>query len=154
MAICEKDCFNCPHPDCINDAFGLEDRKAHKRIDALLRDQTPRQKKIAAYNAAYYAEHKDEIAAYNAAYYAKPKDATAANQVREYRKERGLTQREFARICGVTHAAVSHWELQRVPVPDFVRAMVGAEKEKSAPGVWGPGDGGPACGPVNQTPVG
>ena len=134
MTICDKDCFNCPHPDCINGELDLEDRKAHKRIDALLRNRTPQQKKVAARKAAYYAEHKDEIAAHKAAYYKKPKDAIVANRVRQYRKERGLTQLAFARICGVTRAAVSHWELQRVPVPDFAQAMVGAEKEKSAPG--------------------
>lgn len=58
-AVCNHDCFNCPHPDCILDRLTYEANRD----------------KIAARNRAYYEVHRDELAAKHRAY------------MREYRKK-------------------------------------------------------------------
>lgn len=35
--ICDKDCFNCPHPDCINDKLEIEDYRALDEMEKDLR---------------------------------------------------------------------------------------------------------------------
>lgn len=36
MPICDKDCFNCPYPDCINDAMDADDYAEARGRDKLL----------------------------------------------------------------------------------------------------------------------
>ena len=50
---CEHDCFNCPHPDCINDRLEADDFKTdYDEVDRLKRLASER-------NARYRATHKE-----------------------------------------------------------------------------------------------
>lgn len=55
-AVCNHDCFNCPHPDCILDRL-----TAHAYYEA-------NKDKIAAKNRAYYEANREELAAKHRAY--------------------------------------------------------------------------------------
>ena len=87
VVICNKDCFNCPFPDCVNDD-GL-DWNGYK--DARARDKlfrTPEEKKLAAKQRAYREANREEIAAKKRAYYEANREAYNA-YMRDYmRKER------------------------------------------------------------------
>ena len=60
-AVCNHDCFNCPHPDCILGRLTAQDYDAQREAEKLLR--TPEQRKIAAKQRAHYEANRDEIAA-------------------------------------------------------------------------------------------
>ena len=65
MSVCNRDCLNCLHPDCIFDGMTAEDyREIKERETNMLFPKTQKQKRIAAYKKAYYAENKERIAAY------------------------------------------------------------------------------------------
>ena len=82
--ICNGDCFNCIHPDCIRDDIRPEDyqfaRNAEKEY--LI---SPEQKKLAAKQRAYRKANRDEIAAKQRAYREANRDEIAAYQ-RAYRE--------------------------------------------------------------------
>ena len=65
--ICNKDCFNCPYEDCINDEMDHEDYR-----EAAVRDRelamTPKKRERAAYQKAYYEANREKIAAGKKAY--------------------------------------------------------------------------------------
>lgn len=100
MAVCNKDCFNCPFDDCINDAMDAEDRR-----QSLLRDLLTLPKEKAAVrlrNRAYVAEnraavrqscrdywarHRDEINARRRARYGAPRQQEAIAYQRQYYRE-------------------------------------------------------------------
>ena len=99
------------------------------RADSLPRAEVNRRRKIAAYKKAYYEANKDEIAAKQKAYREANKDEIAAykkdfydsamqkngpcDALRAFRKEHGYTQRDIAKILGVSSQQVSHWETGR-----------------------------------------
>ena len=65
--ICNKDCFNCPYEDCINDEMDHEDyQEAADRDRELF--MTPEKRKIAAGKKAYYEANREKIAAGQKAY--------------------------------------------------------------------------------------
>ena len=68
MAVCSKDCFNCPFPDCVCDDLDAEDYRNAKEIDKLLHPQTKQQKKAAAQQRAYREANRDKVAAQKKAY--------------------------------------------------------------------------------------
>ena len=49
MAVCDKDCFNCPYDDCVLDELDAKDYAQTREIEgALLFPKTAAQEKIAA----------------------------------------------------------------------------------------------------------
>ena len=61
MAICNKDCFNCPFPDCVLDELDAEDYRKAKEVDDLLHPKTKQQKKAAAQQKAYREANRVNI---------------------------------------------------------------------------------------------
>lgn len=99
QAVCDRNCFECIHPDCILDAgpSAEEYREMAERDKRLIR--TPKQEKAYASQKAYYrahreqllekskryrAEHRDELVAYQRAHYAANRESRIAYQ-RAYR---------------------------------------------------------------------
>ena len=82
-AVCNNDCFNCPHPDCVLDELTAEDYAAQREAEKLMK--TPKQKKIAAKRRAYYEANREEIAAKRRAYREANREELAAKQ-RAYRE--------------------------------------------------------------------
>lgn len=145
MAICNKDCENCPFDDCINDEMDAQDYRDAAQRDKLC--MTERQKKMKAQNRRSYLKKKEEKLAYSRAYYRANKEKAAAYQKayraehrgqtnarnREYerrnrgaygQKQRilrierlalGLTQKQVAKILGVSPSAISQWERGVMP---------------------------------------
>lgn len=87
---------------------------------------------ISAYNKAYYRANRDMYKAYQKVYYkenkercsARKKARQAANRskllekqavIRILRNQHGLTQRDLARLSGVSQSVVSEWENGRTP---------------------------------------
>lgn len=99
--VCNMDCFNCIHPDCINDAMEAADyresralerdyispksRKEKQIADQKRARQEANKEKIAARSRAYYAANKEQILAQQHAYYAANKEMVNARS-REYYK--------------------------------------------------------------------
>ena len=85
--ICNGDCFNCIHPDCIRDDIRAEDyqfaRDAEKEY--LI---SPEQKKLAAKKRAYREAHLDEIKAKKQAYYEANRDEIAVKRRAYYEAHR------------------------------------------------------------------
>lgn len=99
MSICNKDCFHCPYPDCINETMDAEDyQESREREDALLRAEGKakiargkeyydnNRTKIAEKSRAYYASHREYFARYRAKYYAENRQRCLAYQ-RQYAKK-------------------------------------------------------------------
>lgn len=63
MAVCDKDCFNCPYEDCINDQMDHENyRESAAREKELF--MTPKKRKIAAGKKAYREANREKYNAY------------------------------------------------------------------------------------------
>lgn len=102
MIECNHNCLECPYPDvpdeCLEAALTWDEYKELDAIDKdIINPKTAKQKAVAAQQKAYREANKDKVAA-------QQKSIALA------RKARGMTQREFAAIVGVTQAAVSLWE--------------------------------------------
>ena len=96
LSVCNKDCFNCPFPDCVNDDLDHDDYKALAELDKEL-TSTPKKKKLAAANRAYREANKDKVAA-------------AQRVIKDVRARLGLSQRAAAAILGVSQPTLSLWE--------------------------------------------
>ena len=84
--VCNRDCFNCPFPDCVLETLEAEDYRMQREAAELLK--TPEQKKIAAKKRAYYEANRDEIAAKKRAYREANRDEIAAYQRAYYEANR------------------------------------------------------------------
>ena len=128
MSICNKDCFNCPYPDCINDCMDHEDYVEAAERDRELRS-TPEKRKLAAQQRAYREANREKLAAQKRAYYEANREKVAAQQriIRETRIAAGLSQATAANILGVTQATISFWErgLVRCDAAAVVQALHG-----------------------------
>ena len=97
--ICNKDCFNCPYEDCINDEMDHEDyREAADRNRELF--MTPEKRKIAAGKKAYREANREKIAAGQKAYREANREKIAAGKkaYREANREAyNRYHREYAR---------------------------------------------------------
>ena len=142
--VCDRDCFNCPHPDCIREDLTAEDYDAARALEKYIHPPTPAQRKIAAKKKAYREENREAIAAKQKAYYEENREAIAAKQkayreenreaiaakqgraLYDFRTEHGMTQTKLGRILGVSQPTVSLWETGAVPFDlDAVLAKAG-----------------------------
>ena len=94
--VCNKDCFNCPFPDCINDEMDHEDYVASAKRERELK-ATPKSKKVAAQQKAYREANREKV-------------FQRQREIAEVRKQMGLSQNEAAKILGVSQAMISFWE--------------------------------------------
>ena len=143
MSICNKDCFNCPYPDCINDCMDHEDYVEAAERDRELRS-TPEKRKLAAQQRAYYEANREKVAAQQRAYREANREKLAAQKrayreanrekvaaqqrvIRETRIAVGLSQETAANILGVSKATISFWErgLVRCDAAAVVQALHG-----------------------------
>ena len=131
--VCDRDCFNCPHPDCIREDLTAEDYAAARALETYVHPPTPAQIKIAAKQKAYYEENREAIAAKQKAYYEENREAIAAKQkayreenreaiaakqgraLYDFRTEHGMTQTKIGQLLGVSQPTVSLWETGAVP---------------------------------------
>ena len=86
VKVCNRDCFNCAFDECILEELEAEDYAEQRRIEReIVKPKSAKEKKIAAYQRAYYEANKDEIAAKKRAYREANKDEIAAKR-RAYRE--------------------------------------------------------------------
>ena len=83
MKICNKDCFNCPFEDYINDKMDYEDYVESANRDKDLRS-TSKSRKLAAQKKAYYEANRDKLAEYQKAYREANRDKIAEYQKAYY----------------------------------------------------------------------
>ena len=81
MATCNRDCFNCPHPDCILEELEAEDYAEQRRIEReIVNPKSQKEKEIAAKQRAYYEANREEWNAYLREYRRKRKEKANAQQ--------------------------------------------------------------------------
>lgn len=99
--LCDKDCFNCKLPDCINDDMDQDDRRESRERDllTLTREKATQRLKRQAYVEShreainrsareYRARHRDKINAQRRARYGCRQQAAVAYQRNYYREHR------------------------------------------------------------------
>ena len=95
MEKCNRDCFNCPYPDCINDEMTAEDYQ-----EALQRDRVTlnsnEKLKLNEKKRAYYAENRERRLAWQRDYYQANRDHIRAMRKAHYYANRAeeLTKRK------------------------------------------------------------
>lgn len=88
--VCDFNCFECSHPDCICDDFSRKEYVTDaeiNRIAGMTRSKTGLRKK--EYLRKYYSERKEYAKAYQKSYYEKNKE-----RIREKARERYWKNRE------------------------------------------------------------
>ena len=93
-APCNKDCFNCPFDDCINDEMDSEDYAEAAKRDNLIKDTPERQRRLAN-QRSYYCSHREEILAYEREYRQKNRELIRAKSRHQYREKRKAQQKEY-----------------------------------------------------------
>ncbi len=129
---CNRDCLNCPYPDCIDPPLSIGEYRDLEAVDKeILHQKTEKQRRALAYQKAYYEANKDRALAYQKAHYEANKDRIAASQKAYYeankdklgcqaaikvaRQKRNWSQEHLASQLGVTRTTLSLWELGKVP---------------------------------------
>lgn len=87
--VCNFNCFECPHPDCICDDFSRKEYVTDaeiNRIAGMTRSKTGLRKK--EYLRKYYSERKEYAKAYQKSYYEKNKEKIREKARERYRKNR------------------------------------------------------------------
>lgn len=99
MPICDKDCFRCPYPDCVNDAMDAEDYAEARGRDRLLKCPTGQGRRPDRSVEAQRREQMDRKNAYNRAWYAKNREAilTALRERRESDPEYAAQRKAYRR---------------------------------------------------------
>ena len=98
--VCNMDCLNCVFDDCINDTLTAADYRAARELDEFIRPKTRREKQIAARKREYREANREQIAA-------KQKCIAAL------RRKKGYTQRDVAKLIGVSRQLFALWEQGR-----------------------------------------
>lgn len=105
IPVCDRDCFNCQHDDCIQDGVSDEEVKASAALDREARTvkKDNRQRELAERQRRYYEQnkaaiaenqrryretHKDELAECQRRYYEQHKDELAEYKRRYYRRKK------------------------------------------------------------------
>ena len=82
---CNRDCLNCPYPDCIDPPLSIGEYRDLEAVDKeILHQKTEKQRRALAYQKAYYEANKDRALAYQKAYYEANKDRIAASKKAYY----------------------------------------------------------------------
>ena len=121
MGVCNHDCLNCIHDDCINDALTHADFMAEREIDLLSGavDPPKASRKLRAYKKQYRLDNKEKEDKYQREYYQehaeKKKAATrkwyqankerAAVYGREYREKNREYFKAYKRAYYQAHKA-------------------------------------------------
>ena len=73
--VCNEDCFHCPYPDCVRDDLTAATYAELATLEKTITNPpTLKQRKVAAYNRAYYEANKEKVAARQRAYRKANKD--------------------------------------------------------------------------------
>ena len=99
--VCNRDCFNCPFPDCINDVDTQEDIDAAERREQKIKDGWCRAERIARRQKEYRDEHREKAIESSRKYYATHKDHVKKKHAEWYQKnkERILAQQKAYRAA-------------------------------------------------------
>ena len=123
--------------ECLSAPLTYNEYKESDRLDSESRyeQKTDAQKKVAARNKAYREANKEEIAARKKAYREANRDKLADKQscIRTVRKSHGMRQSDLAQLVGVSHGAISAWELGTLPANWDKLCAVLPELEKYRP---------------------
>ena len=111
--VCNRDCLNCIHDDCICDDMTAADYAELRELDEYAMPKTRKQRAIAAYQKAYYEENRESIAAKKKAY-----------ALKMCRKSYGYTQRDLAARMNVSHQLISHLETARLNIELHLDALL------------------------------
>ena len=110
--VCNRDCFNCPFPDCVLETLEAEDYRMQREAAELLK--TSEQKKIAAKQRAYREANRDEIT------------AKQGRLLYDFRHEHGMTQTALGKFLGgLSQPIISLYETGAVPIPDHILEACG-----------------------------
>ena len=77
-AVCNEDCFHCPYPDCVRDDLTADTYAELALLENIINPPTLKQRKVAAYNRAYYEANKEKWREYRRRSRAKKKALAAA----------------------------------------------------------------------------
>ena len=91
--VCDRDCFNCPHPDCIVEDMSAEEYKACAQRDAENHSKSPKDAVRKSEDAhAWYMAHREKRLAYQKAYYYANRERILARQKKQ-KKEKTAARR-------------------------------------------------------------
>ena len=123
MPVCDKNCFACPFPDCINDAMDAEDYAESRGRDKLLQCPTGHGRRPDRSVEAQRREQMDRRNAYNRAWYAKNREAllTALRERRESDPEYAAQRKAYRR---------AHYLANRAEIIDRQKAYYRAHREE------------------------
>lgn len=102
--VCNRDCFHCPHPDCICDEETQDDIDAAERRDEAIQAGWSRAEKELRKKREYQRTHREQAIATCRAWYATHKEYVREQRAEWYKanKERILAQQRAYRKA---HAA-------------------------------------------------
>ena len=99
---CNRDCLNCPYPDCIDPPLSIGEYRELEAVDKeILHPKTEKQRRALAYQKAYREANKDKLRCQAA--------------IKVARQKRNWSQEHLASQLGVTRTTLSLWELGKVP---------------------------------------
>ena len=88
-AVCDMNCFACPHEDCIFDDLTYQDYQSEKEIDLLSGAKVLKTSpSMLASRKQYREENKEKIAAYGKQYREENKEAIRAEQKSYYQRNK------------------------------------------------------------------
>jgi len=113
MSVCDRNCFCCPYPDCVDDTMTPDDVETSRQIEKdFIRPQKKardpekqkayreaNREKLSAYHRqylkthkeqrkAYYAAHREEKIIWQRAYYAAHKEELARKRIPQSKEDR------------------------------------------------------------------
>lgn len=115
MPICDKNCFACQFPDCVNDAMDAEDYAEARGRDKLLQCPTGQGRRPDRTVEEQRRERMDRKNAYNRAWYAKNRDTILAKA-----KARRESDPEYAAQRKAYRRA--HYQANRAEIIDRQKA--------------------------------
>ena len=119
MPICDKNCFACPFPDCINDTMDAEDYAEARGRDKLLNCPTGQGRRPDRSVDAQRRERLDRKNAYNRAWYAKNRETILAKA-----KDRRESDPEYAARRD------AYYQAHRAEILDRQKAYYRAHREE------------------------
>ena len=123
MPICDKNCFACPFPDCVNDTMDADDYAEARGRDRLLNCPTGQGRRPDRTVEERRREQMDRKNAYNRAWYAKNRESilTALRERRESDPEYAAQRKAYRR---------AHYQANRAEIIDRQKAYYRAHREE------------------------